>query len=205
MKHFITIAPLALLAACSFNAEPDPAPADETETAAPAQPAEDQATAPDKTAPAKPAPADKTAASPNILTLAGLGDLRIGQPVPEGSSWSAEGAQASDSCVVLGSPDYPGAYAITEGGKVRRISIGKRSKVKLIEGIGPGATEAEVKDYFAFPATPHHYVEAPGKYLTAPNAKSGESALRFEIDSDGKVSQIHVGTMPTLAYVEACS
>lgn len=205
MKHFLSIAPLALLAACSFNASPDAEPADDTETTTPAQPEEDQATAPDKTAPEKPAPSDKDAASPKILTLAGLGDLRIGKPVPEGSSWAVRGAQASDTCLVLSSPDYDGAYAIVEGGKVRRISIGKGSKVKLIEGIGPGATEAEVKDYFAFPATPHHYIDAPGKYLTAPNAKSGESALRFEIDGDGKVSQIHVGTMPTLAYVEACS
>ena len=67
------------------------------------------------------------------------------------------------------------------------------------------ATEAEVKQYFPFPATPHKYVDAPGKYLTAPNAASGDPALRFEIGSDGKVSQIHVGTMPVLGYVEACS
>jgi hypothetical protein len=41
----------------------------------------------------------------------------------------------SDSCLIFTSPAYPGAYAIVEGGKVRRISIGQRSKVKLAEGI----------------------------------------------------------------------
>lgn len=201
MKQILTLVPLVLLAACSSQSSPDSesAPDDQPSTAQ-MEPATEPTATPDQ-----PAPAAEPAPPPNILTLAGLGDLRIGKSVPAGSSWSAEGAQASDSCIVLSSPDYPGAYAITEGGKVRRISIGQRSKVKLVEGIGPGATEARVKQDFPFPATPHKYVDAPGKYLTAPNAASGDPALRFEIDSDGKVSQIHVGTMPTLGYVEACS
>ena len=55
------------------------------------------------------------------------------------------------------------------------------------------------------PVVPHKYGAAPAKYLTAPNAPSGDSALRFEIGSDGKVSLIHVGTMPVLAYVEGCA
>jgi len=197
MKHFLYLAPLALLAACNSQPAPDPAPADDSADALPVPPVE-------PTKPSAPAP-ETAAADPNILRLEGLGDLSIGQPVPAGSSWAVRGAQASDACLVLSSPDYPGAYAIVEGDKVRRISIGKRSKVKLVEGIGPGATEAEVKKYFPFPATPHKYVDAPGKYLTAPNAASGDPALRFEIGSDGTVSQIHVGTMPVLGYVEACS
>ncbi|WP_417591043.1 hypothetical protein [Parasphingorhabdus sp.] len=196
MKQTLSLVPLALLAACSSQSSPDPEPvAEETVSVTPAPPM-----APEKTAPAtQPVP------SANTLTLAGLGDLRIGQAVPPGSRWSAEGAQASDMCRVISSPDYPDTYAIVEEGKVRRISISQGSEVKLAEGIGPGASEAAVKQYFPFPATPHKYVDAPGKYLTAPNAASGDPALRFEIGSDGTVSQIHVGTMPVLGYVEACS
>ena len=194
MKQTLSLVPLALLAACSSQSSSDPA-AEETVSVTPATPM-----APEKTAPAiDPVP------SVNTLTLAGLGDLRIGQAVPSGSRWRAEGAQASDMCRVLSSPDYPDTYAIVEEGKVRRISISQGSKVRLAEGIGPGASEASVKQYFPFPATPHKYVDAPGKYLTAPNADNGDAALRFEIGSDGKVSQIHVGTMPVLGYVEACS
>ena len=194
MKQTLSLVPLALLAACSSQSSPDPA-ADETVSVTPATPM-----APEKTAPAiDPAP------SANTLTLLGLGDLRIGQAVPSGSRWRAEGAQASDMCRVLSSPDYPDAYAIVEEGKVRRISISKGSKVRLAEGIGPGATEAAVKKHFPYLATPHKYVDAPGKYLTAPDADSGTPALRFEIGSDGTVSQIHAGTMPVLGYVEACS
>ncbi|WP_367947185.1 hypothetical protein [Sphingopyxis sp. BSNA05] len=151
--------------------------------------------------PEKAAPAPAPGPSATTLTLAGLGDLRIGQAVPAGSRW----AQISEGCHVLSSPDYPDAYAIVEGGTLRRISISKGSRVKLAEGIGPGASEAVVKQYFSFKATPHKYGDPPAKYLTAPNAASGASALRFEIGSDGTVSQIHVGTMPVLGYVEGCA
>ena len=196
MKHILTLAPLVLLAACNSQPAPESAPEDQAADALPVPPVEPKAS---------PAAPEQAAPDPNILRLEGLGDLRIGEKVPAGSSWAVRGAQASDACLVLSSPDYPGAYAIVEGDKVRRISIGQRSRVKLVEGIGPGATEAEVTQYFPFPATPHKYVDAPGKYLTAPNASSGDPALRFEIGSDGTVSQIHVGTMPVLGYVEACS
>ena len=196
MKNIFSLVPLALLAACHSQPAPEAEPAaDETAAVTQAPPI----------APQQTLPAADPAQSATSLTLAGLGDLRIGKPVPADSRWSAAGAQASDSCLVFSAPDYPGAYAIVEGGKVRRISIGQRSQVRLVEGIGVGATEAEVLQYFPFPATPHKYVDAPGKYLTAPNADSGGSALRFEIGSDGTVSQIHVGTMPVLGYVEACS
>lgn len=141
-----------------------------------------------------------------MLGLEGLGDLRIGQPVPVGSRWAARGAQASDSCTTVSSPDYPGVYAIVTDGKVQRITVGQRSDVKLVEGIGVGATEAQVGQWFAgFRQEPHKYVEAPAKYLTAPNAASGDPALRFEIGADGRVSLIHIGMMPVLGYVEGCS
>ena len=142
-------------------------------------------------------------ADAGVLTLDGLGDLRIGQAVAADSRWAERGAQASDTCRTVTSSDYPGIYAIVEGGKVRRITVGQRSPVKLVEGIGVGASEAQVSAAFVgFHATPHKYVDAPAKYLTAP---SGDPALRFEIDEDGKVSLIHVGMQPQLGYVEGCA
>lgn len=196
MKQLFTVAALALaLAACT--AEPS----------APQNVAEPETNAAASNIAAPPAPTPETVPpAGNVLTLEGLGPLRIGQPVPEGSGWAERGAQASDTCRLISSPDHPGVYAIVEGGRVRRISVGQRSDVKLIEGIGVGATEAEVTGAFpGFRSEPHAYVDAPAKYLTAPNAPSGDPALRFEIDADGKVSLIHVGTMPVLGYVEGCS
>ncbi len=182
----LTAAALATLAACS------PA-ADET----PAQPAEQKS-------PAASAAAEQPPAG-NDLTLAGLGDLRIGEAVPQGSSWQARGAPVGDGCVTARSDDSPGVYAMIEGGKVRRITAGKGATVKLVEGIAVGATEAATKAKFpGFSEEPHKYEEAPAKNLMTPDLKAGAAGLRFEIGTDGKVSQIHVGQLPTLAYVEGC-
>lgn len=196
------VAALALcLAACSADpaAVPEPAPPvqNKTGSAAPirvAQPAP------------SPPPPEMAGAARNVLTLGSLGALRIGEPVPAGSSWRERGAQIPRPCRTVSSPDFPGAYAIVEEGKVRRITIGGRSTVKLIEGIGTGASEAEVRAAFpGFSEEPHQYVGKPAKYLTAPNAAGGDPALRFEIGGDGKVSLVHVGTMPVLGYVEGCA
>lgn len=204
MKYESTLSLTALiLTAAMAGCSPAPDAPLAEETAATGEP---ETTA---TVGASPAPSAVTATTPasdHTLRLEGLGALNIGEPVPEQSGWKERGAQASDECRIISSPHYPGAYAIVEGGKVRRITIGEGSDVKLAEGIGVGASEAEVKSWFGgFREEGHAYENAPAKYLTAPNARSGDPALRFEIGQDGKVSFIHVGTMPVLGYVEGCA
>lgn len=89
------------------------------------------------------------------------------------------------------------------GGLIRRITVSDGSQAMLVRGIGPGATEAQVRKAFpSFVAEPRKYVDAPVKYLTQPGS---DPRLRFEIDEKGKVSLVHVGMMPTLAYVEGCA
>jgi hypothetical protein len=202
MKSLLTASVLAVaLAACS--SEPAKAPEQPGDAAT-------SSAVPDETVSETPAatssaPASETA-DPKVLSLEGLGDLKIGQAVPAGSHWAERGAQESDACRTVTSPDYPGVYAIVEKGKVQRITLGKRSEVTLVEGIGVGSSEADVKKWFAgFREEPHKYEAAPAKYLTAPNAGSGDPALRFEIGQDGKVGLIHIGMMPVLGYVEGCS
>lgn len=200
MKPILAATALLLcLAACSSEpADPPDVVPDAANESAPAA-------APPSPTPSPSAPAEKPPAA-NILTLEGLGALRIGQPVPAGSGWAERGAQISDVCRIVSSPDFPGVYAITEEGRVRRITVGERSDVKLVEGIGVGATEAEVRAAFpGFRESGHAYVDPPAKYLTAPDAAGGDPGLRFEIGADGKVSLIHVGTMPVLGYVEGCA
>ena len=137
------------------------------------------------------------------LALEGLGDLVIGRPVPAGSSFTERGAQISETCRTVSSPDYPGVYAMTDGSQLRRITVGESSDVKLVEGIGVGATEAQVLAAFpGFRSSPHKYVGAPAKYLTQPG---NDPRLRFEIGEDGRVSLIHAGLMPQLGYVEGCA
>ncbi len=138
-----------------------------------------------------------------VLALEGLDGLIIGQSVPPGSRFAERGAQTSETCRTVSSPDYPGVYAITDETQVRRITVGQRSNVKLREGIGVGSTEAEVAEHFpGFRSTAHKYAAAPAKYLTQPG---NDPRLRFEIGEDGRVKLIHVGLMPELAYVEGCA
>jgi len=200
MKQFLFAATIALgLVACSSKTE-------ETKTTEEVTTKEIAAEAPAAPGSRDDGPAEPASPTPNVIGLEGLGSLKIGEPVPANSDWRARGAQESDACRTISSPEYPGVTAIVEGGKVRRISAGKGSSITLVEGIGVGASEADVRKWFAgFREEPHKYEDAPAKYLTAPNAKSGDPALRFEIGHDGKVSAIHVGTMPTLGYVEGCS
>ena len=197
MKTLLAATALALtLAACSQ--EPTNTPSD-VESSAPVA-ADAPPTAPVASATAAPGANDR------VLTLEGLGALRVGQAVPADSGWAERGAQASDGCRTITSPEFPGVYGLVEGDMVRRITVGPRSTVKLIEGIGVGSSEAEVNAAFGgFGSEPHKYVEAPAKYLTAPNAASGDPALRFEIGKDGTVSAMHIGVEPQLRYVEGCS
>lgn len=200
MKTFPALIALGSLplAACSSQAptvSASPVAAESTELPADAPSASAQ-----ETAPAMPG------ASARTLTLEGLDTLVVGMPVPASSDWKIRGAQASDECLIYTSPRFPGVYAIAEDNAVRRISVGRKSDVRLVEGIGAGTPEAEVKAAFAgFRQEPHKYEDAPAKYLTAPNAGGPDSALRFEIGSDGKVSFMHVGISPVLEYVEGCA
>lgn len=150
-------------------------------------------------------PAGATPEGLNTLSLMGLGSLRLGEAVPAGGAWAERGAQTSDQCRVVSSPDYPGVYAIVEGGAVRRITVAGASAVKLVEGVGVGSTRANIDAALpGFAEEPHKYVDG-GLYLTAPNAASGDPAVRFELDGGGMVTAMHVGMMPVLAYVEGCA
>ena len=198
MKYPLLVAVIFTIAACA----PERSAAPDSDSAKPVNDNDTLNGNPVASTPETPSPR----ASGNLLALQGLGDLRIGRPVPAGSNWTERGAQASDACRTISSSDYPGVYAIIEQGKVRRITAGQNSAVRLSENMGVGSTEKEVlKSFPGFRAEPHKYVASPAKYLTAPNAASGDSALRFEIGADGKVSLIHVGMMPVLGYVEGCA
>ncbi len=188
MKHYLLFIPFALFAACSPEAE---APlAEKTVTTTPS--AEVATSAP------------ATAADANTLTLEGLGELRIGEPIPSGSSFASRGAQIPGStCRTLSSPDYPGVIAMTVDGELRRTTVSDGSKVALVEGISAGATETQVRAAFpGFVESPHKYLATPGKYLTQPGA---DPRLHFEINTDKTVNLIHVGALPELTWVEGCA
>lgn len=209
MKTIALIAPfasLALLAACSQSDQSATSGEGGDAAASSAPDAAAREALPTASEAASPSPPPSATATPlpaNTLRLEGLGDLTIGKPVPKGSDFAMRGAQASDTCLIYTSPEYPDAYAIVEDGQVRRITVARGSKVKLVEGIGPGDSEARVlRDFPSFRASAHEYVEAPAKYLTQPG---NDPRMRFEIGADRKVDAIHVGLMPQLTYSEGCA
>ncbi len=189
MKHLIAPALLAFaLAACSSEPEPAPEATSEAQDAVPGR-----------------VQLSNEARDANTLSPVGLGSLAIGAAPPADSGWREDDVQLSDSCRTLHTADYPESYAMSDGNAIRRITVGVGSPVKTATGIGPGASEAELRAaYPGLAEEPHKYVEAPAKYLTQ-LPQGGGPGLRFEIDREGKVSLIHAGEMPWLGYVEGCA
>lgn len=90
-----------------------------------------------------------------------------------------------------------------EQGKFVRYST--EAATELAPGGGRVGMQAdEIRQLYAgrIAETPHKYVEG-GLYLRI--ADAGGSALVFEVDADGRVSEWRVGRAPQVDYVEGCS
>lgn len=115
MKYPLIVAVALTIAACA----PENSAAPDSDSATPTT---NTNTINGNTAAPTPVTPSLGTSSGNVLALEGLGDLLIGRAVPAGNKWTERGAQASDACRTISSPDYPGVYAIIEQGKVRRIT-----------------------------------------------------------------------------------
>ncbi len=140
------------------------------------------------------------------LTAAGFGPYLVGRKVPMNGPYPPrEMDRLNEDCRLYTDSNLPGVWIMADGDNVvMRVSVSEPSTLETAAGIGLGATEAEVRA--AYPAvreTPHQYVEAPGKNLFT--ASPDHPGLRFEIGSDGTVTQIHGGRPPFLGYIEGCA
>lgn len=161
-------------------------------------------------APATPAAAPSVEAAatpaPPVAPIPALPGLSFGQPIPAGGAWRADAAQISDECRTYTARAFPRSYAIVIAGRLERVTFGRGSGFRLPNGLAPGSTEDEVRR--ALPdlmAEPHKYAEAPAKYLTSSRLAPDAVGLRFEIDPDGTVGQIHIGLPSSLSLVEGCA
>lgn len=199
-----TAAVALLLAACSQPEATPPASAPET---------------PAPTAPAIPAP------DANALTAGGYGPLRIGMTRAE--VVAAVGDKFNPSLVGGAEPEVcdqwrpaqspEGVTVMLENGVLTRISVASPATLKTDRGFGVGDTAAAIKAAYGPLAvsTPHKYSPAPAEdifvWTTGGPATAGEyvqdaaaRGIRYEIDSEGRVSIIHIGG-PSIQLVEGCS
>lgn len=191
-------------AACG-DAEESPTTAEVPETAAPVEPA---------------APGPEPAATPSepqeigrSITLAGYRGIRIGEaPGGAAQDWGfADNRSYLDECRIWTSEGMPGVYLMVgedgSGPVVNRItaSSNQSASAHTPEGIEVGSTEAEVRAAYSPLEEQLHKYEAPPAKNLYYRPESGDTAFRFEIGEDGRVSAFHVGREPFLSYVEGCS
>jgi len=155
--------------------------------------------------------------SPNTLTMAGLGAVRLGMSVTEvqqalGAALEPMTPGTDAACWMTRRADgrAPQVFYMVENDKITRIDIdtaasaGTPSDVKTEAGIGVGAAEADVLAAYgkSTKVTPNKYDEH-GHDLVVENADA-KSALLFQT-SDGKVTTFRAGLHPSVDYVEGCS
>lgn len=146
------------------------------------------------------------APSPGVLTLgaAGFGPFAVGQPVAQVGPSLREAERIGEDCRLFSDPGLPGVWVMTDGaGTIQRVSVAGPSTIETAEGIAVGATDAAVRSsYPALRREPHEYTVGGANLYTAP---SGRAGLRFEMDGDGRVSEMSGGAPPFLGYAEGCA
>ncbi|RZI98098.1 MAG: hypothetical protein EON90_14755 [Brevundimonas sp.] len=180
--------------------------------------------APATPAPEAAAPAEAPAATPapaNVLTADGFGPLRIGMTRAEvetalgaDSNPGAVGGAEPEACDVFHPARAPaGLNVMLEDGRLSRITLMRDATIKTADGLGLGATAAQVKAAHADAVVePHKYVEG-AEYITVWTGGRPAAAyvqdpaargVRYETDAAGAVTQIHAGG-PSIQLVESCS
>jgi len=151
-------------------------------------------------------------ASDSVVTIHGVGAVRVGMTVAEARSVtgsapqtppSASDPNACDYVAFNGLPD--GVTAMVERGRVVRLEV-NRGRVPTAEGVRIGDSEERVKSSYAgeVTVTPHKYTD--GHYLTIRPAARSDSAYRIVFETDGRaVTRYRVGVVPAVEYVEGCS
>ena len=165
----------------------------------------------------RPADTQSNINSAQILSVEGLGPVRIGMTVEQAeraleASFRPRERSASPACWITGRADGRGpdiAYMVVHG-RIRRIDLlsGRppASGVLSEQGIGIGATEeAALQAYGSrLIVAPHKYTGADGGHYLVLIMPGGRSGMIFET-FNGQGTQVRAGFRPELDYVEGCS
>lgn len=157
------------------------------------------------------------APSAPVLSVEGLGPVRIGMTVEQaeqalGAALRPRERSDSPACWMTSrldgrAPDI--AYMVAHG-QIRRIDVltGRfpASAVRSEQGIGIGDTEQAARRAYgsSMIVMPHKYTGADGGHYLILTMPGGRSGMIFET-FDGRVTQVRAGLRPELDYVEGCS
>lgn len=152
--------------------------------------------------------------SETALNPTGLAPVRIGMTPEEaakalGTALTPRGENEDEACWYTHRADIqPRTYVdyMVIDGHIARIDV-HTIDVKTAQGIGNGATLAEVQEKYAGPrltVTPHKYADAPRSHYVRLADLDPSRGVVFEV-VDGKVVSMRAGQIPEIDWVEGCS
>ncbi|HEX6375205.1 MAG TPA: hypothetical protein VFZ91_05750 [Allosphingosinicella sp.] len=149
------------------------------------------------------------APAPQVITLYGLGPLRIGLGVAElRTRFRATAGEAYPDpevdCAYWTSPLYPGVNMMVAGGRLVRLET-EDDRYRTPGGARVGMTEAAVRALYGtrMRVEPHPYMGPEGKYLIV---RAHREPLGLIIETwEGRARSLRVGYWRSVQLIEGCS
>jgi hypothetical protein len=149
------------------------------------------------------------APAPEVMTLRGLGPLRVGLGTAELSRRfrARAGEPYPDpevDCAYWTSPLYPGVQLMVSGGRLVRLET-EDPRYRTPTGARVGMTESTLRRLYGarMRVEPHPYMGPEGKYLIV-RARSEPLGLIIET-WDGRARSLRVGYWRSVQLIEGCS
>jgi hypothetical protein len=149
------------------------------------------------------------ASPPEVITLNGIGALRIGTPAAElRTRFRAVTGEAYPDpevdCAHWTSPLFPGVQMMVSGGRLVRIET-EDGRYRTAGGARVGLTEAGIRALYGprMRVEEHPYMGPEGKYLIV---RARREPLGMIVETwDGRARSIRVGYWRSVQLIEGCS
>jgi len=149
------------------------------------------------------------APAPEVMTLNGLGPLRIGTPAAElATRFRAVAGEAYPDpevdCAYWSSPLFPGVQMMVSGGRLVRLET-EDPRYRTPGGARVGQSEAELRRLYGakMRVEEHPYMGPEGKYLIV---RARREPLGMIVETwDGRARSLRVGYWRSVQLIEGCS
>jgi hypothetical protein len=146
---------------------------------------------------------------PEVMSLSGLGPLRIGLPAAElRTRFGAIAGEAYPDpevdCAYWTSPLFPGIQMMVSGGRLVRLET-EDARYRTPTGARVGMAERRVRALYGsrLRSEPHPYMGPEGKYLIVRGR--GEPLGLIVETWDGRARSMRVGYWRSVQLIEGCS